>query len=429
MKHTVTEHRLASGAKGLIVDVPGSSVVNILVRFNSGFQFGDFDHFEIPHVIEHMIAVGGTKKFPQPNEFAHEIEKNGATFNANTSGRYNGYYLTCANFELDRIMDLLSQWLAEPLLPAENFVTEISNVREELTRSTTQHSSVCSMALLEKTFPKEYLNYDSRLAQLENITHQMCVDHYRRTHTAKNARFYLSGAIEANQGLILEKLEKLFDALPSGKRFVPNFDPGTGVGSPIINQRDIKQLYYYFDIFNGSVDDRMDFALRRLGSVLFGGWKSRVFGEARTRGLAYGISGSGQGDRWNSSFGVWGFVTEDNVSKLMKLVARELKAVAAGDLKPAELDAAIERTIGRRAIAHQTAGALGNYYLDLYDTEERIRPYDGELAQIRATTVAEVTAAAEFMLSSDRWAISWLGDLDETKAAIYTEPLRRMFNS
>ena len=106
MKHTVTEHKLPCGAKGLLIDVPDTGVVNILIRFNSGFYFGDMAQFELPHVVEHMVGRG-TKKFPAPNEFKTEIEKNGAYSNAETSSRYNGYTITCADFELERILVVL----------------------------------------------------------------------------------------------------------------------------------------------------------------------------------------------------------------------------------------------------------------------------------------------------------------------------------
>jgi predicted Zn-dependent peptidase len=427
MKHTVTEHQLNSGAKGLLVDVPGSGVVNILIRFNSGFQFGDMNYYELPHVLEHLIAVGGTPTYPNPSQFATEMEKNGASFNANTSSRFNGYIVTCAEFELDRILGLVDEWLTAPLLPETAFATEVGNVREELTRNTTSYGNVSALAFLEKVYPGKNLNSDTRIEQLPGITIDMARNHYKATHTAQNARFYLSGAVGEHSEAILAKLDALFAKLPAGERAQPDFGPGLGVAEPILVQKDIKQLYYNFGIFNAGVDDNRDFALNRLGSVLFGGWNSRVFGEARRRGIAYSVSGGGEGDAYSSSFEVGGNVSEANALELMKLVADQMKAVAAGDLTAEELEAAKERVIGHRAISHQTPGSLGNYYLGLYDTEERVRPYDGELAQIRATTTAEVTEAARFMLSSNQWAVSWLGDLDEAKAELYTQPLREIF--
>ena len=426
MKHIVTEHKLNSGAKGLFVDVPGSGVVNILIRFNSGFQFGDFSHYEIPHVLEHMMGRG-SQQYPAPNEFKAEIEKNGAVSNANTSDRYNGYYITCAAFELERMLGMMEEYIAAPVFPEAAFPTEISNVREELTRNTTEHGSVCTMNLLEKTYPKQDLGYQQRIDQLGDITLEDVKRYYQTTHTAKNARFYLSGEVGNNQELILRRLDEMFSKLPAGERLAADFSPGHGLTAPIVAHRDIRQLYYHMNIYNQGVDERMEFALGSLGSVLYGGWKSRVYGEARRRGLAYHIGGSAAGDVFSSVYAIGGYVTAEHAADLMQLVADQTKAVVAGDLKSEELEATKEMRIGRRAIAHQTAAALGNYYIGYYDTEDKIRPYEGELELIRAVSVADVIEAAKFILSSDQWGISWLGDLDEVAAEAYTAPLRKMF--
>jgi predicted Zn-dependent peptidase len=148
MKHTVTEHKLASGAQGLTVHVPASNIFRIIVRFNAGFQFADRDKYEVPHVVEHLMGCG-SEGYPKPDEFKIEVERNGAARNAFTSSQKNGYYIECADFERDRILDLFEEYITRPIFPESSFPTEISNVREELIRFTTQHASMCSINVLE----------------------------------------------------------------------------------------------------------------------------------------------------------------------------------------------------------------------------------------------------------------------------------------
>jgi predicted Zn-dependent peptidase len=144
--------------------------------------------------------------------------------------------------------------------------------------------------------------------------------------------------------------------------------------------------------------------------------------------LAYNVSGGGSADAASSAFSFGGSVTPDNAPELMKLVAHELKDVKEGGLEPAELEVAKDRVIGRRELAHQTPGSLLNYYLGDYDLEEVVRPYYEEIEQIRAVTVEDVIRAARHVFSSGQWGISWLGDLDEAKAAEYTEPIAKLFS-
>src|SRR4051812_24084024 len=114
MKHRVTEHILGSGAKGMVIDVPGSAVVSLRVTFHSGDQFADEAAYEVPHIMEHLLATV-TKRRSEPNAFMIEAQKNGAYVNASTSADANEYVYECAEFELDRIIDLVEEQICEPL--------------------------------------------------------------------------------------------------------------------------------------------------------------------------------------------------------------------------------------------------------------------------------------------------------------------------
>jgi hypothetical protein len=83
MQHEVFEHDLG-GAKGLVVHVPSSRVMTLNIRFNSGYQFGDFKIYEMPHVLEHIVG-GCTTNFPELLSLKVEIQKNGAWRNAFTN--------------------------------------------------------------------------------------------------------------------------------------------------------------------------------------------------------------------------------------------------------------------------------------------------------------------------------------------------------
>src|SRR5665647_1237342 len=187
MKHTVHEHILASGAAGLVVHVPGSAVVNLRVTFHSGFQYADAASYEVPHIMEHLLATV-TQRHATPNAFMIEAQKNGAYVNASTSAGTNEYIYECAAFELDRIVDLIEEQLCEPLFARGAFEAEKSNVLEELTRNTTQHMSVCTIKLAAQAAPKLWRGYDERIAQLRDIQLAQLEQHYERTHTAANAR-------------------------------------------------------------------------------------------------------------------------------------------------------------------------------------------------------------------------------------------------
>lgn len=425
MKHTVTEHQLANGAKGLVVHVPEAQVVNIVVRFNSGFQFSDRSRYEVPHLMEHLIGCG-SKKYPGPNQFKIEVEKNGAYRNAYTSDEVNGYVFECAAFELERILDLSEEYLARPLFPEEAFSTELSNVREELSRFTTQHAAVCSMALAERAFPEEQLNYETRIEQLPTFNRQHVVDHYESTHTSANARFYVSGHLPSGGQKVVDRLERVLDLLPRGERLRPLQKPGRGQAAPIVTQRDIKQIYYSFRMYAEELPWELRNASLLLRMLLTGGFQSRIYGEARRRGLAYHVDASRYAGPGASSFGFEGYVTADNIQPLFQLMADQYREVAAGKFTSEELEAAKDLMIGSTTRSFQTAGDMLGWYLAPYDREDRILDYDSYLQELREVTPELVRTAAQRFVGAGERGISLLGDVDEAKVGQYAAALEQI---
>ncbi len=426
MKHTVAEHKLANGAQGLVVNVPGTEIVNLVVRFNSGFQFAPAGLYEVPHVMEHLIGCG-SRRYPEPNQFKIEVEKNGAYRNAYTAGEVNGYVIECARFELERILDLLEEYLTQPLFPQEAVPTEVSNVREELNRFLTQHPAVCSMALSEKAYPYEDLDYQTRIDQLPKLKRQNVVDYYTTTHTAANARFYVGGDFDDNGQAIVRRLERLFDRLARGERREPVRRPGIGQDRPIVTQRDISQIYYRVSMYAGECDRSRRNALILLRVLLTGGFQSRVYGEARRRGLAYHVEATSYSGPGSSSFGYGGYVTAANIEPLFELMAREFDEVRAGKITPAELVAAKDLLVGSSQRAHQTAGDMLGWYLGPYDREGEVRDYDQAHQELREVTAEQIVAATEHMTKPGAHGISLLGSVDDAAAAGYASKLELLW--
>ena len=422
MKHTVHEHKLESGAAGLVVNVPGSSVVNMRVTFHSGFQYASSEAYEVPHIMEHLLATV-TKKHSKPNEFMIEAQKNGAYVNASTSADTNEYIYECAAFELDRIIDLVEEQVCEPLFKQAAFEAEKSNVREELTRNTTQHMSVCTMALAEQSAPKLWRKYESRISQLEDIKLEQLEAHYQRTHTAANARFYLSGDFPDGGEAVAQRFAKIFDRLGEGSRFELGHAIGRGGKDPILTVRDIDQVYYRTGMYFGEVDEAGRAALAMLRMIMAGGMGSRVLGEARRRGLAYSVGAIGYAEPNNSTFGFAGYVTPGHAEALFEVIARSMREVAEGDCTAEELKAASDLIVGSITRSTQTSGDILQWYMDRYDEEGIVRKFEDGLDQLRQVKLDDVQNICTRITSSTETGLSLLGRLDEGQAQGYMEIL------
>ena len=428
MKHTVYEHHLSGGASGLVIDVPGSDVVSLQVRFNSGFQFADQSVYEVPHVMEHVLA-NVTKKHPNPNQFIVQVQKNGAYSNAYTSVDTNGYVYECADFELDRILDLVEEQLTEPLLAEGPLKIERGNVREELSRNTTQHATVCSVALAEAAYPGMWLNYDTRIAQLPKITVDDLVGHFDKTHTSANARFVVAGSFADRGKKVADRLDRIFGRLKGGERLERSRDIGHNLVAPIVIKRDIKQIYYRVGMYFGELSEPERRALTILRTVFAGGMGSRIYGEARKRGLAYAVSGIGHAEPGNSSFGFLGYVTEDNAKNLFELVSTEYSSVARGQLTNEELLAAKDLIVGSIKRSVQTPGDILGWYIDPYDEAGDVRDFQEHLDYLRDVTVDEVVAVAKKAAEANRRGMCFLGPVNKEHGKEYNRLLAPLWET
>lgn len=419
MKHRVVEHRLLSGASGLVIDVSGSAVVNIRVTFHSGFQFSDPAAYEVPHIMEHLLATV-TKQHSKPNAFMIEAQKNGAYVNASTSSDNNEYIYEFAKFELERILDLIEEQVAEPLFTKTAFEAEKSNVREELTRNTTQHMSVATIRLARQAFPKLWQDYDERIVQLEAIKLDQLEEHYVRTHTATNARFYIAGDFDDGGLMVAQRFSQIFNRLGVGKRLALSKDIGIGSKVPIVTQRDIDQIYYRTGVYFSELSEHDRATLSLLRMLMVGGMGSRVLGEARRRGLAYSVGAVGHSEPGNGSFGFAGYVTPAHAKDLFDIISRSMKEVSAGKLTSVELEAAKDLLIGSITRSTQTAGDLLQWYIDRYDDEGEIRPFEASLTKLRTVSVNDVTSLATTISNSDSRGVSLLGRLTNEQVDSYS---------
>ena len=168
MKHTVSELILKNGAKGLLIHVPDATVMSFELNFRAGEYLVDSKKWETPHLMEHIL-LGANEQFAKARLFQAEIEKNGAYSNASTGVYDITYEAECADFEWDRILDLMMIAITRPLFLKEEFEAEFGNVREELTARSNNHFRHLSLAL-RKEYGFVAKTDQQRLKLMSNVT-------------------------------------------------------------------------------------------------------------------------------------------------------------------------------------------------------------------------------------------------------------------
>ena len=374
MKHSVEEITLKNGAKGLLINIPGASVMSTRVQFRAGMIYSkNKDVYEIPHLVEHL-AFGANAKYKDEQAFEAEFTKNGAYHNAWTSDISVCYETECADFEWERIMELQQVSICEPRFNEEELKSEKANVRSELTGYMNDYYRLL-WPRVQQAVGEDILDLPERIKTISNIELKDIKEHYRRTHTAKNMLFIIAGKIRGRKRKIIKMLEGW--NLKEGKEFeIPTTDLYSS--EPVsIRRKDASNITFGFSLVTPRhLEPDEVFAMNCLNHILNGTTNSKIFGAARKRGLVYGMGSSIASNAHNSYWDFDGEVNVENAEALFELIQTELMKTLNGEILDMDYLAAKSYAMGRFQMGAQTVGQIADYYADNYFTNGTTVKYD-----------------------------------------------------
>lgn len=413
MKHTVHELSLKNGACGLLIDVPHATVMTFDFNFRAGEYLVNREKWETPHLMEHLL-LGANELIPKARAFQAEFEKNGAYNNASTGSYDIIYEAECADFEAERILDLLKIAITKPLFLGDEFAAEFSNVREELTGRSNNHFRHLNLSLRE-AYGFKAITDQERLKLMDNVKLKDIRAHYTNTHTTANMRFVIAGKLPSQRRKHIKKVLEEF-GLPEGKERLelPDESPKVLPRPLYIHNETVENLYFYIDTFMARRmrDPEID-ALSLINTMLTETLYSRILGTARERGLVYGMS-SGFGHTKDASN--WWFGTQvlpAHAPELFDIIVKEMKAVFAGKLNEEDLTAAKQYALGRYQRSAQTVNGLAAGYTYRYFFDEHIDDYYKVPERIRAVSRNRIIEISKDMFSEKLWGLGCLGNAGE----------------
>ncbi len=408
MRHKVEAVKLKSGAEGLLIDVPDASVMDFSFNFRAGNRFvRNKSVYETAHIMEHL-AFGANAVFGSEQEYEAEFTKNGAYHNAYT-GRYTmGYIAECADFEWQRILELQRPAIVSPRFNEAELNSERSNVKNELTGYKNSYNRLLWMAM-SKAMGEDVLLLDERLKTLANVTLADVQEHHRRTHTAKNMRFIISGKLPAERKAEVMKMLNGWE-LPSGEYLAAPVEKLHKVDPDLILRQDAANLTFGLDL---SLSRRLSageiYTMECLEHILTGTMNSKIFGTARKKGLVYGLYSGAQNSMYGSEWEFGGEVNYDNAEKLFKLISTELGKILAGEVAEADVEAAKTYLLGRHQMSQQTVGAVGGFYMDNYFDQDVVDNYKAVPDLIRQVSPEAAVKLAREFAAGQTWGLYGVG--------------------
>ncbi len=425
MKHTVHEVVLKNGARGLLIDVPGATVMSTQFHFRAGNRYvrkPDID--QTAHIMEHM-AFGANAEFADSHAYEAEFTKNGAYHNAYTSDNSMVYISNCADFEWERILQLKQVAITKPRFNEEELKSEASNVRNELNGYLNSHTRLLwpkmQQALGEKT-----LTYPEAFKTIGNVTLKDIKEHYRRTHTADNMRFVVVGKMYRRRRKIIEMLESW--QLPRGERLSLPVDDLHSSEPFLIRRKEASNITFGWSMVvpRRLSDSELD-AMGAVNHILTGTMHSRIFGAARKAGLAYDLFSDTGYSEFSSSWDFGAQVNIDTVEQLFDIIVREIGAILRGEITEEEIELAKQYGLGRHQMGAQTVGQINSWYTGRYFFDGQVDNYDARPLAIGAVTKRRIVDTMREFIETNCWLLGGVGSGDKALMDRLQEKLATLF--
>ncbi len=413
MKHTVHELTLKNGAKGLLVHIPDATVMTYDINFRAGEYLVKRDKWETPHLMEHVL-LGANELFPRSRDFQAELEKNGAYANASTGSYDITYEAECADFEWDRVLGLLLTAIAKPLFLQDEFDAEVGNVREELFSRSNNHFRYLNLALREK-YGFSVMTDQERLRLMDNVALSDVQEHYKKTHRAPNMRFVIAGNLTKPRQEVIRKLLTAIELEGDGYRTpLPDETPQTLTEALYLHNPTIENLYFYLDTFTRRrVTESESYGLMLANILMTETLHSRIFGQAREKGLVYGVSSNYSRLLGSTNMWLGAQVMPQNMQALASIIRHEINDMKRGGISEDELKAAKLFALGRYQRSAQTVATTANLYSNRYFYEEEVEDYYAIPDKIQAVTQDQMVAALNAVFAENVRGFGILGSCGE----------------
>lgn len=414
MKHTVKKVSLKGGAKGLVVHVPGATVMTLEFQFIAGEFLVPKKKWEVPHLMEHML-LGANERYPKARLFQQEFEKNGAYCNASTGAYGISYVAECADFEWERITDLLLLAITKPKFLEQEYKGEFGNVEEELISRHNNYFRQLSLAM-RKAYGLYAETDKERIELMKNIELKDIVDHYKKTHSAQNMRFIIAGNIPpGKEKKIKNMIEESHFVSDTERIAMPDEMPKMLKRPLVIENKTVENLHFYIDIImNSPIKKPADrYAIGAVNHLLTGTLYSRILGEAREKGWAYSLSSDMS---YNKDFSVWWFggqISRKNIRGIFDIIVKEIKDIQSGNITDEEIERAKDYALGSFQRGGQTVGSIAGSYSWKYYYENTLIKYDKIPELIRGVTKEQCVAMVRKILKDQTWSIGFLGTVDK----------------
>ncbi|RMG03129.1 MAG: insulinase family protein [Acidobacteria bacterium] len=408
------ETTLKNGLRIVIFENNRLPIVNYRLCFKVGDVNDPPDQIGLTAALTHMLSQGTTKRTSK--QFAEEVESLGASISASSS--HDNLIISSASLNIysDKILDLISDMVLNPVFPENELNLYKQNTIEELKFQRSQPSFLADEQVARIIYGKHpYSIISPKASDIEKLTRDKLIDWRKKILIPNNAIFIIVG--DVNPKAIIDKMEGLFGNWQTGETPKKDFE-----SPPVRNEKTLTIVDRKGSAQSNIVISNLAiprnhpdyFPVIVMNQILGAGASSRLFLNLReSKGYTYGAYSNFDMKRLAGNFEASAEVRTQVTADALKEFFYELNRIRDSKVPEEELKDAKNFLTGVFPIRLETQEGLTNLITQqqLFDLpSDYLQTYS---EKVNAVTADDVQRVAQKYILPDKAAIVIVGDAEE----------------
>lgn len=404
---------LSSGLRVLVVPMPSLESITLSVWVKTGSRMETPKINGISHFLEHMFFKGTTNR-PSAKEISEEVDSFGGEFNAATSKDWTSYYIKARAANSEKVFDILSDMVLNPLLKEEEITREKGVIVEEINMYEDTPMYRIGDVYEQLVFNGNELGWDIAGSKktVNSLKKSDFVQYIKTHYYAENIILTISGGINDKRALTLAK--KYFEKINQTKKAnkVNEFKSTQKAPQFKLYNKKNDQAHLILGFLGDGREYKNRYAQGILSSILGGGMSSRMFIEVRERrGLAYSVRTSV--DRYTETgyISTYAGVDPKKAEEAVKVILDQYYGLADGryEITERELKKAQEYVKGHLALALEDTKDINGFFGDQELFLEKVKTPEEVFEAVDKVTISDVMAEAKRLFVPERLNLAIIG--------------------
>jgi predicted Zn-dependent peptidase len=404
---------LDNGIRVISHEMPGQRSVSLGIWVENGSRHESAAQNGISHFIEHLLFKGTERRTAA--QIAEEMDAVGGVLNAFTSKEHTCYYAKVLDEDLPLAIDLLTDIFLHSSFDSEEIERERSVILQEISQAEdTPDDYVHDLFSLD--FFKDHpigRPICGRQETVGSFQRADFVEFFKSRYRPRRVIVAAAGNFR-HDALAREMGERLggVSGLTDGATQALAAEAAPKMASGVFpHVKELEQVHLCLGVAGISQAHPKRYVAYVLNTLLGGGMSSRLFQEIREkRGKAYSVYSFSSSYRDVGYFGVYAGTSVESTEEVVGLVVKELKKLAAGEVKEDEIQRTRGQLVGSMMLGLESTDSWMShiarneiYFGQPVTTEEICR-------RIRSVSRDDVVELAETFFRADGMTLTLLGD-------------------